>query len=55
MSTTSITPRATGRHDDREGTPYLVFERTFRAPDRGRLGRGDRAGAAGALDRHVGG
>ena len=32
MSTTSITPRATGRHDDREGTPYLVFERTFRAP-----------------------
>ena len=30
MST--ITPRATGRRDDRAGTPYLVFERTFRAP-----------------------
>ncbi len=28
----SRTPRATGRREDRDGTAYLVFERTFRAP-----------------------
>jgi uncharacterized protein YndB with AHSA1/START domain len=28
----SRTPRATGRREDRGGTAYLVFERTFRAP-----------------------
>ena len=26
------TPRPTGRREDRDGTAYLVFERTFRAP-----------------------
>ncbi|TDE94269.1 SRPBCC family protein [Occultella glacieicola] len=31
MSTTD-TPRATGRHQERDGVAYLVFERTFRAP-----------------------
>ncbi|MEO7268485.1 MAG: SRPBCC family protein [Knoellia sp.] len=30
--TTTHTPRATGRAQEREGTAYLVFERTFRAP-----------------------
>ena len=32
MTSTSSTPRATGRREDRDGTAYLVFERTFRAP-----------------------
>lgn len=27
-----MTTRPTGRHDDRDGTPYLVFARTFTAP-----------------------
>ena len=31
MSTTP-TPRPTGRREDRDGTTYIVFERTFRAP-----------------------
>lgn len=31
MTTTPI-PSATGRREDREGTAYLVFERSFRAP-----------------------
>lgn len=26
------TPAPTGRREDRDGTPYVVFERTFRAP-----------------------
>jgi uncharacterized protein YndB with AHSA1/START domain len=30
--TTAHTPQATGRVQEREGTAYLVFERTFRAP-----------------------
>ncbi|MFC7485726.1 SRPBCC family protein [Knoellia sp. CPCC 206453] len=30
--TTTHTPKATGRLQEREGTAYLVFERTFRAP-----------------------
>ncbi len=30
--TTTPTPKATGRVQEREGTAYLVFERTFRAP-----------------------
>lgn len=30
--TPTFTPKATGRHEDRDGTAYLVFERTFRAP-----------------------
>ncbi|WP_426241713.1 SRPBCC family protein [Nocardioides sp. LHG3406-4] len=29
---TPITPRATGRRDERDGTAYIVFERVFRAP-----------------------
>lgn len=32
MSTADITPTATGRRDDRDGTAYVVFERTFHAP-----------------------
>ncbi|KGN31515.1 activator of HSP90 ATPase [Knoellia sinensis KCTC 19936] len=32
MTTTQPTPRATGRREERDGTAYLVFERTFRAP-----------------------
>ena len=32
MSTTPITPTATGRREDRDGTAYVVFDRTFRAP-----------------------
>ncbi|MFW5470453.1 SRPBCC family protein [Knoellia sp. CPCC 206435] len=32
MTSTSSTPRPTGRREDRDGTAYLVFERTFRAP-----------------------
>ncbi|WP_353951680.1 SRPBCC family protein [Knoellia sp. S7-12] len=35
MSTTRTptpTPNATGRREDRDGTAYLVFERSFRAP-----------------------
>ena len=32
MSITPITPTATGRRDDRDGTAYVVFERTFKAP-----------------------
>ena len=32
MSTTTTAPRPTGRHEERDGTAYLVFERTFRAP-----------------------
>ena len=32
MSATDITPRATGRRDDRDGTAYVVFQRTFHAP-----------------------
>lgn len=29
---TAHTPSATGRREERDGTAYLVFERTFRAP-----------------------
>jgi uncharacterized protein YndB with AHSA1/START domain len=32
MSETHTTPRPTGRRDDRDGTAYVVFERTFAAP-----------------------
>jgi uncharacterized protein YndB with AHSA1/START domain len=32
MTTTPFTPRATGRRDERDGTAYVVFERTFNAP-----------------------
>ena len=32
MTTTPFTPRATGYKDDRDGTAYVVFERTFTAP-----------------------
>jgi uncharacterized protein YndB with AHSA1/START domain len=32
MTATNITPRPTGRRDDRDGTAYVVFERTFAAP-----------------------
>lgn len=32
MTTTPFTPRATGRCDVRDGTAYVVFERTFTAP-----------------------
>jgi len=30
--TTTHSPSATGRREERDGTAYLVFERTFRAP-----------------------
>jgi uncharacterized protein YndB with AHSA1/START domain len=30
--TSTHTPQATGRREERDGTSYLVFERTFRAP-----------------------
>ena len=30
--TTPPTARATGHREDRDGTPYVVFERTFAAP-----------------------
>jgi uncharacterized protein YndB with AHSA1/START domain len=33
MTATNITPRATGRREDRDGTAYVVFERTFAAPN----------------------
>ncbi|UUZ60271.1 SRPBCC family protein [Nocardioides sp. B-3] len=32
MTTISFTPGATGRRDERDGTAYVVFERTFKAP-----------------------
>ena len=32
MSTTHTTPSATGRKGERDGTAYVVFERTFKAP-----------------------
>ena len=32
MSTNTTTPTATGRRDVRDGTAYVVFERTFNAP-----------------------
>ena len=32
MSTTHTTPSATGRKGERDGTAYVVFERTFEAP-----------------------
>jgi len=32
MTTTPHTATATGRRDDRDGTAYVVFERTFAAP-----------------------
>ena len=32
MTTTPTSPSASGRHEERDGAPYLVFERTFRAP-----------------------
>jgi len=32
MTATNITPRPSGRRDDRDGTAYVVFERTFAAP-----------------------
>ena len=32
MSTTHTTPTATGRKGERDGTAYVVFERTFKAP-----------------------
>ena len=48
-------PAATGGTTTATGRTYVVFERTFRAPDRGRLGRGHRVGPARPLDRHLGG
>ena len=45
----------TGTIEQRDGQHVLVQTREFRAPDRGRLGGGDRARAAGALDRQLGG
>ena len=45
--------KPTGRIE-RDGDRHtLVITRKFRAPDRGRVGRGDRARAARALDRHL--
>lgn len=32
MTTIGSTPRPTGRRDERDGTTYVVFERTFAAP-----------------------
>jgi uncharacterized protein YndB with AHSA1/START domain len=32
MTTTQHTARPTGHRDDRDGTAYVVFERTFKAP-----------------------
>ncbi|MEJ7796571.1 MAG: SRPBCC family protein [Nocardioides sp.] len=32
MSCTPVMPTATGRREDRDGTSYVVFERTFTAP-----------------------
>lgn len=32
MTTIPFTPKATGYKDDRDGTAYVVFERTFKAP-----------------------
>jgi len=32
MSSTPPIPTATGRREDRDGTSYVVFERTFTAP-----------------------
>lgn len=32
MTPTDTTPRPTGRRDERDGTTYVVFERTFAAP-----------------------
>lgn len=32
MTTIPFSPKATGRSDDRDGTAYVVFERTFNAP-----------------------
>lgn len=32
MTTTTTTPAATGRRETRNGTTYVVFDRTFRAP-----------------------
>lgn len=31
MNTNDITPQATGRREERDGTAYVVFERTFKA------------------------
>lgn len=32
MTTTPTTPRATGYKEERDGTTYVVFQRTFKAP-----------------------
>ncbi|MDQ4052855.1 MAG: polyketide cyclase, partial [Actinomycetota bacterium] len=32
MTTTPITPAATGRREERGGAGYVVYTRTFRAP-----------------------
>ena len=45
--------KPTGRLVEDSGVSRLVMHRTFRAPDRGRLGFGHRVRTTGAMDRFV--